>query len=193
MPKGVLLVVTGPSGVGKGTLLNKVRSGGHTLYMSVSATTRAPRPGEEDGVNYYFVTRERFAEMVRTNQLLEHATYVENCYGTPRGPVEQMLESGKDVVLEIDLQGARQVRKSYPEAVLVFIAPPSVDTLEQRLRGRSTETEAVIQKRLTAARTECEAANEFDYIVVNGELELAAEELTAIIRAAHCRPGYVNF
>ena len=136
--KGSLFIITGPSGAGKGSVLSRVLPSLENVFLSVSATTRKPRPGEEDGVNYYFISRERFDEMVERGELLEHAEYVGNCYGTPEGPVNRRLEDGQDVILEIEVQGALIVKEKRPDAVLVFIVPPSFDILERRLRNRGT-------------------------------------------------------
>ena len=155
------------------------------VCFSVSATTRAPRPGEQDGVNYFFVTRERFEEMVRTGELLEHAEYVGNCYGTPRAYVEQRLEAGYNVILDIEVQGARQVMEAAPEAVLVFLIPPTLAELERRLRARGTESDEVIRGRLERAKEECRS-DFYRYIVINDDADTAAKELDAIITAEQC-------
>ena len=152
--KGTLFVITGPSGAGKGTVLKKVIQSLDGLYFSVSATTRKPREGEVDGVHYHFLTRERFEELIEKDRFLEYAQYAGNYYGTPPRDPEH-LEQGHDVILEIELQGALQVKKRLPKAVLVFIAPPSFEELESRLRGRGTETDEVIRNRLAIARQEC--------------------------------------
>ncbi len=181
--KGTLLVLSGPSGVGKSTVLRKMMDGRDDMAFSVSATTRAPRPGEEEGKDYFFVTRERFDEMVERGELLEHAEFVGNCYGTPRSQVEQRLEAGITVVLDIEVQGAAQVKALMPEALTVFLAPPSLEALEQRLRGRGTETEETIRSRLETARKELLLAPTYDHIVVNDDVDRAAAELEAILRA----------
>jgi guanylate kinase len=186
-----LAVLAGPTAVGKGTVAAWVREHHPEIWMSVSATTRAPRPGEQDGRHYYFVTDERFDEMVAGGELLEWAT-VHNLarYGTPRGPVEQALADGRSVLLEIDLQGARQVRASMPEALFVFLAPPSWDVLVQRLLGRGTETAAERRARLATALVEMKAAKEFDVVIVNDEVRRAAEELVHLMAAGtHPAPG----
>ena len=152
MSKGNLFIVTGPSGAGKGTVLGRVMPSMEDLHYSVSATTRAPREGEEDGVNYYFLRKEQFLEMIGQGAFLEHAEYVGNYYGTPAGPVDECLNKGMDVVLEIEVQGALIVKQKRPEAKLVFIIPPSFSDLELRLRSRGTETEETIAKRLEKAR-----------------------------------------
>ena len=185
MSKGKLLVLSGPSGAGKSTVVSKLMERRGDVCFSVSATTRAPRPGEQDGVNYFFVTRERFEEMVRTGELLEHAEYVGNCYGTPRAYVEQRLEAGYNVILDIEVQGARQVMEAAPEAVLVFLIPPTLAELERRLRARGTESDEVIRGRLERAKEECRS-DFYRYIVINDDADTAAKELDAIISAEQC-------
>lgn len=185
--KGSLFIITGPSGAGKGSVLSRVLPSLENVFLSVSATTRKPRPGEEDGVNYYFISRERFDEMVERGELLEHAEYVGNCYGTPEGPVNRRLEDGQDVILEIEVQGALIVKEKRPDAVLVFIVPPSFDILERRLRNRGTEAEEVVEKRLKKARAECAHMDDYDFIVVNDLLDDAVRDLSAIITAERCR------
>lgn len=181
--RGKLLVLSGPSGCGKGTVLRSLMAGREDMAFSVSATTRAPRPGEVDGREYYFVSRERFEEMVEQGELLEHAEFVGNCYGTPKAPVLQQLEAGRHVLLDIEVQGAAQVKRAMPEAVLVFLIPPSLEELERRLRGRGTETEEKIQQRLKTAEYEMTLAGEYDYTVVNDEVARAAAELAEILKA----------
>ena len=185
MSKGKLLVLSGPSGAGKSTVVSKLMERRGDVCFSVSATTRAPRPGEQDGVNYFFVTRERFEEMARTGELLEHAEYVGNCYGTPRAYVEQRLEAGYNVILDIEVQGARQVMEAAPEAVLVFLIPPTLAELERRLRARGTESDEVIRGRLERAKEECRS-DFYRYIVINDDADTAAKELDAIITAEQC-------
>ena len=185
--RGTLFVVTGPSGAGKGTVLKKVMAATDHLYFSISATTRAPRPGEIHGVHYHFITRESFSQLIREERLLEHAEYVGNFYGTPLDPVLEHLAQGDDVILEIEIQGAKQVKARYPEAALVFIAPPSFDELERRLRGRGTETEETILRRMDTARRECAHMDAFQYIVLNDTPENGAYELLSIITAHRCR------
>ena len=190
MTRGRLFVLSGPSGVGKSTVLARVRSLLPGLWYSVSATTRAMRPGEVDGVNYHFVTQDRFQELIRTGRLLEHAHFAGNWYGTPRDPVEERLAAGEDVLLEIEVQGARQVRAAPglgPEAVLIFLAPPSVDELNRRLVGRGTEDPATIEARLAAARDELAAEPEFDHTLVNTDVRTAAAGLVQLV--AGSRPG----
>ncbi|HEY8301257.1 MAG TPA: guanylate kinase [Jatrophihabitans sp.] len=179
-----LTVLTGPSGVGKGTVVRKVRESHPQVWVSVSCTTRVPRPGETNGVEYRFVSRERFAELVAAGELLEHAEFAGNLYGTPREPVRDRLAAGVATLLEIDLQGARQVRAAMPEALLVFLAPPSWDELRRRLVGRGTEPDDVIAARLEQARIELAAAAEFDVRVVNDDVSRAAAELVELIERA---------
>ena len=185
--KGKLLVISGPSGAGKSTVVFKAIEGREDICFSTSVTTRSPRPGEVDGREYFFVNFERFREMVENDELLEHAEYVANRYGTPRVYVEQRMSEGMNVLLDIEVQGARQVRKKMPEAVLIFIAPPSIEELERRLRGRGTDTEAAIEGRLIRARQEFQEADFYDYLIVNDDVEKAASKLNAIIEAEHCR------
>ena len=185
--KGNLLVISGPSGAGKSTVVFKAIEGREDICFSTSVTTRSPRPGEVDGREYFFVNFERFREMVENDELLEHAEYVANRYGTPRAYVEQRMAEGMNVLLDIEVQGARQVRKKMPEAVLIFIAPPSIEELERRLRGRGTDTEAAIEGRLIRARQEFQEADFYDYLIVNDDVEKAAAKLNAIIEAEHCR------
>ena len=186
MSKGNLFIVTGPSGAGKGTVLSRLLPAMERLHCSVSATTRQPRPGEQDGVNYYFLAKPAFEEMIRRNEFFEYAEYVGNYYGTPAAPVDECLEKGIDVILEIEVQGALIVKEKRPEARLVFIIPPSFADLELRLRSRGSESAEAIQKRLAKAREEYASADQYDYIVVNDQVEGAAEELRSIIQAARC-------
>lgn len=181
--KGLLLVVSAPSGGGKGTILKELFQKDNNLRLSVSATTRAPRPGEEHGKHYYFLSNEEFEQMIARDELLEHAGYVNHYYGTPKAPVEKWLDEGHDVVLEIEVQGGAQVKKLRPDCVSVFIMPPSMQVLEQRLRGRGTEEEETVQKRLAAAREEVPHAAEYDYIVCNDRVEDAVEKIRSILCA----------
>lgn len=190
MSKGKLLVLSGPSGVGKGTVLGELMKRRSDMCFSVSATTRQPREGEVDGVNYFFVTKERFEEMIRNNELLEYAQFVSNSYGTPRAYVEQQLERGMNVILDIEVQGARNIVNMIPDAVSVYMIPPSYEELEKRLRGRGTETEEQIQGRLQTAINEARAADFYRYIIVNDNLETAVNELDAIMTAE--KIGYDN-
>jgi guanylate kinase len=178
---GRLVVLTGPSGVGKGTLLRRLRERHPHLYLSTSATTRQPREGEVNGRDYYFVNREAFEHMIERGELLEWAEFAGNYYGTPRQPVEVQIERGSQVILEIELKGARQVAQSFPEALKVFIAPPSSEELERRIRDRGQDDAAAITRRLDRARVEMAAADEFDVQIVNDDLEEAIARLEAIL------------
>ena len=181
--KGEFVFVVGPSGAGKGTLLGLLREQDDKLFYSISATTRAPRPGESDGVQYYFLTRADFKEKIAQNAFLEHARYVDNYYGTLEAPVNEKLAEGYDVILEIEVQGAMQVHEKRPDAVMVFIAPPSFEELAARLRGRGTEDEEKVHKRLETAKEELKHQDEFDYVVVNDEIDRAVREIQGILAA----------
>ena len=184
--RGQLIVFSGPSGVGKGTILAKYMQGRSDICYSVSATTRAPRPGEVDGQQYFFLTRQEFEQMIEEGRMLEYAQYNGNYYGTPSRFVEEKLQAGVDVVLEIEVQGAAKVRAACPEALLVFVLPPNFETLRSRLTGRGTEDEATVQKRLNAALDELRQASAYDYVIVNDDLDQAVEELSAVVKAARC-------
>lgn len=177
-----LTVLSGPSGVGKGTVVNALARRVPSLWVSVSVTTRHPRPGEVDGVNYHFVDDAEFDRLIAAGELLEHATYGAHRYGTPRRPLEEHLRNDAPALLEIDLQGARQVRAAMPDAFRVFLAPPSWEELARRLTGRGTEAPAVIAARLERARTELAAESEFDAVVVNASVEAACDELITLLR-----------
>lgn len=179
-----VFVITGPSGVGKGTLIRGLRERLPELELTVSATTRAPRSGERDGVDYHFMAPDRFEEAVRAGDFLEYADYSQNRYGTLRDEVDRRLRSGTPVVLEVELQGARQVREAMPESVAVFIAPPSKEALRTRLVGRGTDSPEQVQARLAMAERELQAADEFSHVVVNDRLEEATDELVAIVHEA---------
>ena len=180
-------MISGPSGAGKSTVVFKALEGRSDVCFSVSATTRKPRPGEIDGKEYFFVDLERFQEMVDHDELLEHAEYVANSYGTPRAYVEQKLSEGMNVLLDIEVQGALQVHQKMPDAVMIFIIPPSMKELETRLRGRGTDSERKIEARLIRAREEYAAADFYDYIVINDDADTASRELSAIITAEYCK------
>lgn len=186
MNKGLLIVVSGPSGAGKGTICTEFMKSHTDCALSVSATTRAPREGEVDGVNYFFLTHDEFRKRIDADGFLEHAVFCENYYGTPKAEVMQMLESGKNVILEIEVQGALQVRSHYPEAVFVFVLPPSIEELEARLRGRGTETDEVIAKRLERAKAEFQYIPKYNYILINDTVENAVNRLESIITAEKC-------
>lgn len=179
--KGRLIVLTGPSGVGKGTLVRALRERHPALFLSVSATTRAPRPGEVNGEHYYFLTLEQFEALIQQQELLEYAQYVGNYYGTPCAAVLEKLVQGVDVLLEIEVEGARQVAHTFPEALRIFLLPPSEEELKNRLVGRGTDAPEAIQRRLIRAQEEIRYAPEFTYQVVNGELEKALQEIEAIL------------
>lgn len=187
--QGILLVVSGPSGVGKGTICSQLLKQLSNVQYSVSVTTREPRPGEVDGVNYHFITRAQFRQMRETGQLLESAEVFGNFYGTPRSAVQRALDAGKDVVLEIDIQGALQVKVTFPECVTVFVWPPTPGELERRIRQRGTETPAALQLRLQEANREMAHVVDYDYLVVNqpGQVEVAVEEMRMIIQAEKAR------
>lgn len=189
---GVLFVMTGASGVGKDTIRHAAMPKLKDLEFSISATTRGKRAGETDGVEYNFVSRDAFEEMIARDQLLEHADFVGEYYGTPLPPVLAALKEGRDILLELELVGARQVKKRMPEAIMIFIAPPSLAELERRLRGRGTETEEKIGRRLARARDEIRALREFDYLIINDCLEDAAELFERIIHAERARADLVN-
>jgi guanylate kinase len=178
---GRLVVLTGPSGVGKGTLLRQVRQRHPDLYLSTSATTRSPRPGEVHGCDYYFVDRDGFETMIQQGELLEWAEFAGNYYGTPRQPVEAQIERGNQVILEIELEGARQVAETFPAAFRIFVEPPSWEELERRIRDRGQDAEAAIARRLERARVELAAAPEFDLQIVNDDLDQAAATLEAVL------------
>lgn len=178
---GRLIVLTGPSGVGKGTLVRSLLQSHPELYLSISVTTRSPRPGEINAKQYYFVSREQFDMMIAQEELLEWAQFAGNCYGTPRKQVEEKIQQGKWVLLEIELDGARQIRTSFPEAMRIFILPPSMQELEQRLRGRGQDSEEAIARRLRRAEEEINAAGEFDFKIVNDNFETALKDIEAAL------------
>lgn len=184
---GKLIVVSGPSGAGKSTVISKVMKDDPSIVFSVSATTRQPRKGELEGVEYYFVDRARFDEMIKNDELLEHAEYVGNCYGTPKSPVLKSIGQGKSVIFDIEVQGAAQIKQQCPDAILIFIIPSDFSQIENRLRGRKTDSEEKIQQRIKTARREYGLALNYDYIVINDDPDAAAYEMKAIITAEKCK------
>ncbi len=188
MGKGKTFIISGPSGVGKGTIVKALMQERKDVVLSVSATTREPRSGEVDGVHYHFIDVERFRALIEEDAFLEYAEYVGNFYGTPKKFVDEAMENGKDVILEIDVQGAVQVSAKRPDAITIFVVPPSWDVLEQRLRNRGTDSEEKLQKRLVRAKVELQAASSYSYMVINDTVEEAVRELNAIMLAEHCRP-----
>lgn len=189
--KGLLIVLSGPSGCGKGTMVEKILKRGDCA-VSVSATTRAPRKGEIDGVHYHYMSRADFEKGIAENQLLEYAEYCKNYYGTPRFAVEKLREEGKHVILEIEVQGALQIRERCPEAILIFTIPPSMEELRRRLHKRGTETEDVIERRIARAKEELPFAKQYDYIILNDALEQAVADFDTVLRAESMRPAYTD-
>ena len=187
--KGKTFIISGPSGVGKSTVLRTLFEGRDDLYFSVSATTRAPRPTETPDVDYRFIEAETFHQWIGEGEFLEYAEYVGNFYGTPKRYVDEAMEAGKDVILDIEVQGAAQVHELRPEVVRIFVAPPSWEELERRLKARGTDSPEKIQERLLRAKVELESADSYDYFVINDTVESAVKELRAIMLAEHCRPA----
>ena len=189
--KGILTVFSGFSGSGKGTIMKELMNRYQDIYaLSISATTRTPRAGEEDGREYFFKSVEEFEKMIEKNELIEYARYVDNYYGTPKQYVQEQLSAGKDVILEIEIQGALKVRELFPEALLLFVTPPDAVTLKGRLEGRGTESAEVIASRLSRAVEESEGMEQYDYLVVNDDLEECVEEVHSIIRREHRKMKY---
>ena len=188
MKKGLLFIISGPAGSGKGTIVKRVRELA-PFDFSVSATTRNPRVNEVEGIHYYFVTKEEFEKKIAEGEMLEYAQYVGNYYGTPKKPVEDALDEGKNIILDIEVKGALQVKEKMPEAVMIYVLPPDYETLLARIRGRGTETEEVIQKRMTEARTEIKTFPKYDYVVINRKngIDKAAEDVLTILRAEAMR------
>lgn len=183
--QGILVVISGFSGAGKGTLIKAMLEKHHNYALSISATTRQPRGGEEEGREYFFVTRERFEEMIKEEQLIEYAQYVNNYYGTPRQYVFQQMADGKDVILEIEIQGALKIKERFPEALLLFVMPPSADELKRRLVGRGTETLEIIDQRLHRAAEEAAGITSYDYILINDKVDTCVEAMHQLIQAQH--------
>jgi guanylate kinase len=188
MNKGLLIVLSGPSGVGKGTVCSALRQKAtEEIVYSVSATTRSPRDGEVEGVNYFYKTKEQFQDMIAHEQLLEWAEYVGHCYGTPRSFVEDTINKGKDIILEIEVNGALQVKERFPEGVFIFLLPPSLEELKHRIVNRGTETDDLIVSRMAVAIEELKLLEHYDYAVVNDKIDGACSRIEAIIQAEHCR------
>ncbi|MBH0229119.1 guanylate kinase [Halobacillus yeomjeoni] len=185
--KGILFILSGPSGVGKGTVRKALFEQSTNLRYSISMTTREPREGEVDGVDYFFKSRDEFEKLISEGQLIEHAEYVGNYYGTPRQYVEQTLEEGKDVFLEIEVQGALKVRENFPQGVFIFLIPPSLEELKDRIVTRGTETEDKVKNRLHAAKEEIEMMDAYDYVVVNDEIDNAVKKVQSIVASEHCK------
>ena len=188
MKRGKTFIVSGPSGVGKSTVLKALLEQRRDVYFSVSATTREMRPGEEDGVHYHFLEVDTFRQWIARGEFLEYAEYVGNFYGTPKRYVDEAMDRGEDVILDIEIQGAIQVKSKRPETVSIFIAPPSWTELERRLTERGTDSPEKIQKRLLRAKVEFQTAHTYDYFVINDSVESAVRELDAIMTAEHCKP-----
>lgn len=189
MARGKSFIISGPSGVGKSTVLKELFKNRDDLYFSISATTRAPREGEVNGVHYHFIDVERFQQLIGEDAFLEYAEYVGNFYGTPKKFVDAAMDEGKDVILDIELQGAIQVTSKRPDVVRIFIAPPSWEELEKRLTGRGTDSPEKIRERLVRAKVELQNANTYDYFVINDTVEQAVREINAIMLAEHCKPS----
>ncbi|PWZ36085.1 guanylate kinase [Staphylococcus pseudintermedius] len=186
--KGLLIVLSGPSGVGKGTVRKRIFDDPHTSYKySISMTTRPMREGEQDGVDYFFKTREEFEKLIEADEFIEYAEYVGNYYGTPVQYVKDTMNAGHDVFLEIEVEGAKQVRKKFPDALFIFLAPPSLDHLTERLIGRGTESKEKIESRVKEAKKEVEMMNLYDYVVVNDEVDLAKDRIQSIVEAEHLK------
>lgn len=185
--KGLLVVISGPSGVGKGTICKHLTKKHHDIFLSVSATTRQPRAGEENGVHYNFINEDEFRNLIKEDGLMEWAAFCDNYYGTPKLPVIENINSGRDVVLEIEMQGAMRVKSKYPDGVYIFILPPSLEVLKERLSGRGTESETVIRKRLDRAKEELKQCSKYNYYVINDDIEKATEKIEAIMTAEKLR------
>lgn len=193
--KALLLVISGPAGSGKGTVVKMLREMIPTIGLSISATTRQPRPGEAEGVSYYYITRDEFESRIANGEILEHTTYCGNYYGTPKSEVDKNLAIGKDMILEIEVDGASQIKKVFPDAITIMLIPPDFDTLKKRLAGRGTETPEIIEKRLQRSKEELEISKTYDYVVVNhdGGIEKCAADICSIIDAEHSRPSRMDY
>ncbi|KGX93223.1 guanylate kinase [Pontibacillus halophilus JSM 076056 = DSM 19796] len=191
--KGILFILSGPSGVGKGTVRKSLFEKDTDLKYSISMTTRPPREGEVDGVDYFFKTKEDFEQMIADKGMIEYAQYVGNYYGTPKAYVEEQLEAGNDVFLEIEVQGALQVKENFPEGVFVFLIPPSLEDLKNRIINRGTETEDLVHSRLQAAKEEIEMMDYYDYVVVNDQVDRAVQTVQSIVKSEHCKRERVAF
>lgn len=189
MNKGILIVLSGFSGAGKGTLMKKLVAEHDNYELSVSMTTRSPREGERDGIEYYFVSKEEFKKRIEEGKMIEYASYCGNYYGTPRDFVNDKLASGKDVILEIEIQGAMQVKEMFPDCLLMFVTPPSAEELKKRLEGRGTETQEVINKRLARAVEEAKGVEAYDYIVINDDLDQCVEQIHSMVKNARFKAG----
>lgn len=185
--KGLLIVISSPSGCGKGTVIRSLLKKNNNLWVSISCTSREKREKEVDGVDYYFLTREEFENKIKNNEMLEYAEYINNYYGTPKDKVNEQLEKGLDVILEIEIQGALKIKEMYPETIFIFILPPNMEELKKRLSNRNTETQDKIDKRFKKAYTEINELSKYNYVVVNDEIETASDKINAIITSERCR------
>lgn len=188
--KGILIVLSGFSGVGKGTVVKRLLSDYDNYVLSISATTRKPREGEEEGISYFFKSKEDFEQMIKDDAFVEHARYVDNYYGTPKAYVQEQLDAGKDVILEIEIQGALKVKEKYPDVLMLFLVPPDARTLKERLIGRGTETAEVIHDRLKRAAQEAQEMGSYEYIIVNDDLDTCVKQVHALIQSAHCKKSH---
>ncbi len=188
--KGILIILSGFSGVGKGTVVKRLLSDYDNYALSISATTRKPREGEEEGISYFFKSKEKFEKMIEEDAFIEYARYVENYYGTPKAYVQEQLDAGKDVILEIEIQGALKVKEKYPDALMLFLVPPDAQILKKRLLGRGTETAEVVRDRLKRAAQEAREMGSYEYIVVNDDLDTCVKQVHALIQSAHCKKSH---
>ena len=188
--KGILIILSGFSGVGKGTVVKRLLSDYDNYALSISATTRKPREGEEESISYFFKSKEKFEKMIEEDAFIEYARYVENYYGTPKAYVQEQLDAGKDVILEIEIQGALKVKEKYPDALMLFLVPPDAQILKNRLLGRGTETAEVVRDRLKRAAQEAREMGSYEYIVVNDDLDTCVKQVHALIQSAHCKKSH---